>query len=250
MKDKEVKEKKITLCQEEPFFHTVEGEGSWMGRLVSYMRTSGCNLRCSWMGEDGPVLCDTAYTSHSASKHVVTVDEAYHYLYYHGNYASISGGEPFLQANVIDLIDKLETNGKQVKVETNGTIFRPSKATLICLSPKLASSSSGLVGSQKEKHDKNRYNLESLKQFMEYYGPERYIFKFVVNSMEDMEEIKQSYIQPLNIPHDKIWLMPMGIKAEALNEKAQWIIEDCCKPNGYNFSHRMHIVIYGNKVGV
>lgn len=269
---------KILLCKEEPFFLSPEGEGLWSGRLCSWMRTSTCNLSCAWANSDGTVtLCDTPYTSHKPSRHTTTVQEAYNTLTkYKTNNISISGGEPFQSEGTLILVDKLIEAGYQVKIETNGTIFKQTKATLISMSPKLQSSSSGLklmaetsynkqdtnnflktesfetqarvYARLYERHESQRYNLSTMKQFIDFYG-NRVIFKFVANTESDINEIIEKYINPLNINNNQVWLMPQGISSEQLNEKSRWVIEKC-KQFGWNYSDRIHIRVYGNKAGV
>lgn len=274
----ELASKKIILCKEEPFFTSPEGEGLWTGRLCAWMRTSTCNLSCAWTNSDGTVtLCDTPYTSHKPSRYTVTLQEAYNNLMAaKTSYVSISGGEPSSQKLIINLINLLEESGKRVKVETNGTQFFESNATLISMSPKLMSSSSGLrtmsdpnylkqdtnnflnttdfelqarhYARLNERHEALRYNLDSMKKFLEYYK-DRVAFKFVANSESDIQEILEKYVKPLDIPSSQVWLMPQGITNEQLSEKAQWIIEEC-KKHGFNYADRLHIRIYGNKSGV
>lgn len=274
----ELASKKIILCKEEPFFISPEGEGLWTGRLCAWMRTSTCNLSCAWTNSDGTVtLCDTPYTSHRPSRYSVTLQEAYNNLMVaKTSYVSISGGEPSSQKLIINLINLLEESGKRVKVETNGTQFFESNATLISMSPKLMSSSSGLrtmsdpnylkqdtnnflnttdfelqarhYARLNERHEALRYNLDSMKKFLEYYK-DRVAFKFVANNESDIQEILEKYVKPLDIPSSQVWLMPQGITNEQLSEKAQWIIEEC-KKHGFNYADRLHIRIYGNKSGV
>lgn len=270
--------KKILLCKEEPFFLSPEGEGLWTGRLCSWMRTSTCNLSCAWANSDGTVtLCDTPYTSHKPTKYVTTVLEAFNKLtQYNTKNISISGGEPFQSEGALLLIDLLAASGYQVKVETNGTIFKETKASLISMSPKLQSSSLGLkimsdVNYDKqdtnnflktesfetqarvysklyERHESQRYNIAAIKQFLDFYN-DKVIFKFVANTEQDIEEIIEKYTQPLSIPNSQVWLMPQGISSTQLSERSQWVIEKC-KQFGWNYSDRIHIRVYGNKTGV
>ena len=274
----EIGSKKIILCKEEPFFVSPEGEGKWTGRLCAWMRVSTCNLSCAWKNGDGTVtLCDTPYTSHKPSKYIVTAQEAYDNLMNaKTSYVSLSGGEPYSQPNMISLIDYIEDAGKRVKIETNGTHFIETKASLVSMSPKLLSSSSGLLEMSKpeyhsqdtnnflqtadfelqarrykslyDRHEANRYNLNEMKKFLDHHQ-EKVLFKFVVNSDLDMEEILTKYVDPLNIKSDQVWLMPQGVTQEQLDEKAQWVIEQC-KLYSFNYSDRLHIRIYGNKSGV
>ena len=44
---------------------TLQGEGKLAGIPVLFIRTSGCNLRCTWSTPKGNVsICDTPYASH------------------------------------------------------------------------------------------------------------------------------------------------------------------------------------------
>lgn len=274
----ELASKKIILCKEEPFFISPEGEGKWTGRLCAWMRVSTCNLSCAWKNNDGTVtLCDTPYTSHKPSKHIVTAEEAFTNLMgAKTSYVSLSGGEPYSQPNMISLIDYIEDAGKRVKIETNGTHFIKTKASLVSMSPKLHSSASGILEMSKpeyhnqdtnnflqtsdfelqarrykslyERHEANRYNLDEMKKFLDHHQ-ENILFKFVVNTELDMEEIITRYVEPLNIKANQVWLMPQAISTAQLDEKAQWVIEQC-KQYGFSYSDRLHIRIYGNKSGV
>lgn len=270
--------KKIILCKEEPTFVSPEGEGPWAGRLCAWARVSTCNLSCAWQNPDGSVtLCDTPYTSHKPSRHIVTAQTVYDFVMdAKTHHVSFSGGEPSSQQALIDLIDFVEVSGKRVKIETNGTQFFTSKASLISMSPKLKSSGAGLIAlanadfkqqdtnnflntsdfelrsrqykTLAERHESKRYNLDAMKQFLDFYG-DRVIFKFVANGEPDIEEIIKEYVEPLQIHPTQVWLMPQGISSEQLNSRAQYTIE-VCKRYGWQYSDRLHIRIYGNKTGV
>ena len=274
--------KKVILCKEDPFFVSPQGEGSRTGRLSTWIRTSTCNLKCSWVNPSGEVtLCDTAYTSHSPERNLKSIQEIFdNTLESAAPDCVITGGEPSSNKSLMALIDFIEDSGKRVTVETNATQFFESKATLISMSPKLSTSAAGLkawaegniaddtddflkrlFGTQdKEKiqtkykkfyetHEANRYNLESFKSFMDYYGPERYQFKFVINTESDVEEVIEKFQKPLNIPNANIFLMPQGCLPEQIQARAEWVI-DKCKEHGFNYSDRLHIRIWGNRTGV
>ena len=54
---------------------TIQGEGKLIGTPCLFIRTSGCNLRCSWVGSDGNGSpCDTPYSSHNPEKNMMEID--------------------------------------------------------------------------------------------------------------------------------------------------------------------------------
>lgn len=93
-------------------FYSLQGEGTYTGTAAIFVRLAGCNLSCSF--------CDTDY----ALKSLITVDQtlsAIRTLTTECRMVIITGGEPFIQKETIDLIHTLERYGYKVHVESNGT---------------------------------------------------------------------------------------------------------------------------------
>lgn len=270
----------LLLVEEDPFFIAPQGEGKYMGRLSAWVRCTTCNLRCAWTNPAGTVtLCDTAYSSHLPSYRRETAQTVYERLAAgQPQHVVITGGEPTRQPSLLRLIGPLEASGKRVTVETNGTLFFDSAATLISLSPKTRSSGSGLdrlgdpaysgadtdgflssdtlsradrasrFAQQRHAHDQDRLRPDVLAQFLDHYGPERVQFKFVAHREQDLAEIMDDYVTPLGVPPETVYLMPQGTTHTQLQERAAWVIEQC-KQHGFNYSDRLHIRIYGNQPG-
>ena len=81
---------------------------------------------------------------------------------------------------------------------------------------------------------------------MEYHTD--YHMKVVVNPAEDpatWEEIK-TFLDELQVPREKIWIMPPGDNREELIRVYPMVI-DWCTINGYNFTGREHIIAYDTK---
>jgi 7-carboxy-7-deazaguanine synthase len=95
-------------------FLSIQGEGLQMGRLTYFVRTAGCNLRCSW--------CDTGYAlNDSDAKCQMSPDEVLELI---GDVKSIclTGGEPLLQKDAREFIEKAIEAGKTLVLETNGSV--------------------------------------------------------------------------------------------------------------------------------
>ncbi len=245
----------MKLLINEMFGPTLQGEGSLIGRQCLFIRTNTCNLRCEWLNKDGTTTkCDTPYTSWKPEQkkpmeisEIVTmvevmVDE------YNVKYIVISGGEPFLQPGIVELVDELKKLNLHITIETNGTIFRETKADLISMSPKLMSSVPKMISPEQDIHIKNRvYNRHNIEKFKQYYNNIQ--FKFVYNSKEDLIEIINMFQIPFEIDSDDIWLMPQGITKEQLAQKSIELF-DLCSEQGYNYSPRLHIDVYNDKRGI
>jgi 7-carboxy-7-deazaguanine synthase len=94
-------------------FKSVQGESSRAGLPCVFIRLTGCNLRC--------VYCDTTYAydfgvEMSIDDIVATVDR------FGLELVELTGGEPLLQPNVIELIDRFIDKGFQTMIETNGSV--------------------------------------------------------------------------------------------------------------------------------
>ena len=234
----------LTIIYSE-IFKSVQGEGQLMGIPSVFFRTTGCNLRC-W-------FCDTPYTSHAPEVNKMSIDEAVQkILSYNCDHVVITGGEPFIQRQPLKaLCGRLRKFEKHITIETNGTIFFDVNAKLLSISPKLIGS--GPNGDQcgdkwKQMHEDRRINAHSLQQFLDQTN---YQFKFVVtkdgyeNVIDEIRDIQNKF----QIPNDKIYLMPEGQLQSEL-EKTQEITIDACLKNGWLYSDRLHVRLWGNRRGV
>ena len=75
-----------------------------------------------------------------------------------------------------------------------------------------------------------------------------YQLKPVISNLRELAEVKELQ-EILDIPNNKVWLMPEGLTPEQLNERRVWLME-LCEQEGYNFTDRLHIIAYGDKRGV
>ncbi|MDP6559837.1 MAG: hypothetical protein QF619_06930 [Candidatus Binatia bacterium] len=71
--------------------------------------------------------------------------------------------------------------------------------------------------------------------------------KFVIESESDLTEVTELE-RELDIPKDKILLMPQACEREDLATKSRWLAE-LCRRTGYDFNPRLHIKRFGNKGG-
>jgi 7-carboxy-7-deazaguanine synthase len=92
-------------------FYSIQGESTRAGRPCVFVRLTACDLRCSW--------CDTPYAFHEGHKQ--SVDDIVDTV---ENYAcplvEITGGEPLLQEDVYELMNRLLQGGRTVLLETGG----------------------------------------------------------------------------------------------------------------------------------
>jgi 7-carboxy-7-deazaguanine synthase len=214
-------------------FYSIQGEGMLVGVPSVFVRTSGCNLRCEW--------CDTPYTSWNPEGQEMTIDAILAEVRGHpAAHVVVTGGEPMIAPGVVELTERL---GLHVTVETAGTVYQPVKCDLMSISPKLANSTP--KGQWAAQHERLRYQPEVLKRLM---GEYEYQLKFVVASPEDMAEI-ESVLARTGADRQRVVLMAEGTDAVVLAQRARWLTE-ICKCEGFRFSPRLHIDLYGNRRGV
>jgi 7-carboxy-7-deazaguanine synthase len=266
---------------------TLQGEGKLLGIPVLFIRTSGCNLRCTWTTPQGGIsICDTPYASHypdeveawETSDIVSTVKANMGQI----RHIIISGGEPTIQPEPLtELARKLKNElDVHITLETNGVLFVPrlvNYVDLFSISPKLKSSEPGTEKNKKldvpvgenyiRDHVKFRRNLDTLQKYINacmnlssYYGelsgtdPVRrqgkdFQLKFVVTREEDVEEIKRDFLEKLSfVNNDDVVLMPVGGTPELLERTTDLAVRLAIK-NGYRFTPRLQINLYGDTAG-
>jgi 7-carboxy-7-deazaguanine synthase len=217
-------------------FHSLQGEGSLIGVPSFFIRTTGCNLRCSW--------CDTPYTSWQPEGSEMSLDAICAELQRHPvRHVVVTGGEPMIAPEIIVLTERLRALGMHITVETAGTVFKAVACDLMSISPKLANSTP--EGPWAAQHERLRLQVDVLKKLITSY---EYQLKFVIAAPEDLAELK-SLAVALNAPAERVILMPEGIDPVSLRERALWLAE-ICKSEGFRFSPRLHVDLYGNRRGV
>ena len=156
----------------------------------------------------------------------------------------ITGGEPLLhhkEALFYEFVCELLARGHAVHFETNGTIlvdfekFPTYKSCVFAVSPKLSNSA------EPRERRLNFAVLRSLKQ-----NAKDSFYKFVVSPEFDAQpEISEI----LAACESEVYCMPRGADRRELENGAQFCVDFCLK-NGYNYSDRLHIRIWGEKDGV
>ena len=221
-------------------FYSIQGEGMLTGVPSVFVRTSGCNLRCVW--------CDTPYTSWSPEGSDVTVEDILAAIRaYPGKHTVVTGGEPMIAPGIVELTKGIKQLGLHITIETAGTVFHPVACDLMSISPKLENSTphEREGGKWAAQHERLRYQPNVLKQLMAEYP---YQLKFVVASPEDIKEIA-TMLEEIQADRSRVVLMPEGTTPEAIRERAPWLTE-ICKREGFRYSPRLHIDLWGNRRGV
>jgi len=92
-------------------FFSIQGESSWMGMPCVFVRLTYCDLRCVW--------CDTEYAFYEGVD--MTIDEVIEKVKsYNCGLVEITGGEPLLQENSLELMKRLCDEKFTVLLETGG----------------------------------------------------------------------------------------------------------------------------------
>jgi 7-carboxy-7-deazaguanine synthase len=213
-------------------FYSIQGEGTLLGVPSVFVRTSGCNLRCSW--------CDTPYTSWAPEGEERSVDSIVEEVDRYGAaHVVITGGEPMIAPGIAELTQRL---GQHITIETAGTVDADVRCSLMSISPKLANSTP--EGQWAAQHERLRHQPEELKRLIARFP---YQLKFVIADPEDLPEVRAT-VAEIGADNDCVVLMPEGVNAAVLAERAIWLVE-ICKQEGYRYSPRLHIDLWGNRRG-
>ena len=94
-------------------FYSIQGESTKAGLPCVFVRLTGCNLRCTY--------CDTEYAFYEGEE--LSIDEILARIAGYGcRLVEITGGEPLMQSESLQLMEKLCTLGYEVMLETGGSL--------------------------------------------------------------------------------------------------------------------------------
>jgi 7-carboxy-7-deazaguanine synthase len=221
-------------------FYSIQGEGILAGVPSVFLRTTGCNLRCTW--------CDTPYTSWNPEGRDYSLEEIVNEARGFGaKHTVVTGGEPMIADGIVELTHRLKESGLHITIETAGTVHKDVLCDLMSISPKLTNSTPHERdgGKWAAQHNRLRYQPEVLKKLTRQF---EYQLKFVVTSPRDLAEI-ESILQEIHADRARVVLMAEGTDAATIRERAPWITE-ICKREGFRYSPRLHIDVWGNLRGV
>lgn len=94
-------------------FRSIQGESTHAGRPCSFVRLTGCPMRCVW--------CDSEYTFTGGER--MTIDEVLEKVRAFGcKLVEVTGGEPLAQREAFKLVERLCDEGYEVLIETGGYV--------------------------------------------------------------------------------------------------------------------------------
>ena len=102
--------KEDTLVVHE-IYRSIQGESTFAGLPCTFVRLTGCNLRCTW--------CDTPQAFHGGAR-LARADVLARALALGTPLVELTGGEPLLQPGAIPLLAELCDAGRTVLLETSG----------------------------------------------------------------------------------------------------------------------------------
>lgn len=219
-------------------YPSIQGEGLYTGTPSVFLRTSGCNLRCSF--------CDTPFTSWFPQGHDFSVPELLEQISaWPLGHTVITGGEPMLFSELVPLCDRLTELGKTITIETAGTLYLPLQCDLMSISPKLGNSTPTDRASAQwiQRHEQTRLAPEVIRRLTNEH---QYQIKFVVSVSEDVSEI-EGYLAAYDyLDRSRVMLMPEGTTTERLRRIGEWL-EPKCQELGVRFCPRKQIAWFGNQ---
>jgi 7-carboxy-7-deazaguanine synthase len=182
-------------------FRSVQGESTHAGRPCSFVRLTGCPMRCVW--------CDSEYTF-TGGEHMTMEDVLAQVRAFGCKLVEVTGGEPLAQREALRLIERLCDEGYEVLIETGGFVSTEGvdPRAKIILDVKCPAS-----GEEPRNHWPNLERLRADKDEV----------KFVVADREDWEYTK-SVIESYDLERRALAVLisPVWDKVD-LKELADWV---------------------------
>ena len=214
-------------------FLSVQGEGEDSGHPCTFVRFTGCNIRCTY--------CDTAYAFYEGSE--ASIDDIISRVQSLGaDRVCLTGGEPMLQRDLPELMERLLDLEKRVILETGGVIKLDSVPAGVVKvvdikTPEALPYDNGEAGPRFNKRHFHYPNLELLNEHDQV--------KFVICSRKDYEWVRE-FIETHKLSErvQNVLLSPVhpGLAPDQL---VSWMLEDKL-PARLNL--QLHKYIWGTDV--
>ena len=202
-------------------FYSIQGEGKWTGLPNIFIRTTGCNLRCSY--------CDTKYAYDEGSEKNIK-DILKEIKKFPCNNICITGGEPLLQSDILKFLEVLIKKKYSICLETNGSISieAVTKFPTLLISLDIKCPSSNMNEKMEFK------NIELLR-------PNDQIKVIIKNEVDYnyAKDIITNYKPDCSIFFQPVW-------GTSPNSLAKWILKDGLK---VRLGLQLHKIIWGEKRG-
>jgi len=199
-------------------FRSVQGESTYSGCLCTFVRLTGCNLRCSY--------CDTPYAYEQGD--AMTVEEVLQRVRRYGTrLVEITGGEPLLQDETPELVQTLLRAGHQVLVETNGSLD-------------MGALPEGAVRVVDIKCPGSGMSERMLWENFEHLRPADQV-KFVITDRHDYDWAKD-VVERYDLAEQVTVLFSPAFERLRAEELANWIVHDNLP---VRFQVQLHKVVWG-----
>ncbi|MCP8615950.1 7-carboxy-7-deazaguanine synthase QueE [Salirhabdus salicampi] len=245
-----MKKSKIPVL--EIFGPTIQGEGMVVGRKTMFVRTAGCDYRCSW--------CDSAFTWDGSAKNDIRqmLPEAiFDELKVLGDnrfdHVTISGGNPALYPQMGNFISLLKEYEIEVALETQGSIWQDWFYDVddLTISPKPPSSG------MKTDFDKLDMIIENLRT--RGLVETNVSLKVVIFDDEDLEYAKKVHSRYRDVPfylqvgnQDLTTVDDTELRHTLITSYETLIdkVVDSSQLNDVRVLPQLHTLVWGNKRGV
>ncbi|WP_120500915.1 7-carboxy-7-deazaguanine synthase QueE [Roseovarius sp. EL26] len=231
----------------EIFGPTIQGEGAVIGVPTVFVRTGGCDFRCSW--------CDSLHAVDQEYRHMwapmsaqAVLDEVQKLANEEPLMITLSGGNPAIQP-LGGLIDHGHAQGYTFGMETQGSVVKDwfAKLDMLVLSPKPPSS--GM-----------ETDWDVLARCVEQEAAQT-VLKIVV-----FDEVDFAYAREVagRFPDLPIYLQPGNhtpptpedddaeVDIEGIDERMRWLVDQVIEVKWYSARvlPQLHVMLWGNKRGI
>ena len=205
-------------------FCSLQGESRTIGRPTTFVRLTGCPLRCHY--------CDTEYAFSGGE--LLTLSEILDRVLRFGvPHVTVTGGEPLAQVEARQLMELLVEAGFKVSLETSGALSIADIDPNVSVVMDLKTPGSG------ESHRNLMENISLLKSSDQV--------KFVITSREDYEWARFQVDQfGLDRRVDDVLFSPSFAEVQP-TMLAAWILEDRLP---VRMQLQLHKILWGDKPGV